>query len=1419
MSSNERELKFRITSDSSQTKSDVKGTTESVRVSVAELRAQLGKDFSRIVAEAANGVKEAQAIINRAVSGSVLSLKEQMAGVAALDKQRVAAQLGAFKEGERAVESLQAKRSAALLALHSQMEKTLLFDRGQIGKGTSYTDQIIAESKRAIIGFQQTAGATESALIRTEGALFNANREAASFSNRLKDVGTVAVPAALALAGLGFGLYELTQHFFKLVEASAKYGEEIFKASQKSSLAAETVSVLKVAAEEAHVPFDSLSRGFARFENNLVRASQDSKSQVAVAFRAIGFEGERLAEAIRHPDKAVREFIDIFNRLPPTAERDALAIRLLGRDAYNLIPAINQMKGGFAEAEERARSMGLVFSDDAAVRAHALEVATRDLGLAWEGLKVSFAAPVMEEVTFQVIRLTRAIRESRQEADGAAPGMLQWLEIGLDSARRLADLLGGVLVGALGAVQTVFSPLTAAVIVVGNSLSYVAQVLAYIFNPSQVEKIRATREEFNSMALAAIDMISTFKRAGGLFGGVFSGSPFKGNLQDELEFDREMERRRRELKNKTQIDNIEFESREEQRAQARREADERRALAIELQERQRQSRARIQILQQSAQQAQRIFQQQLEDEKRSYEEREISLREFVAAQKASAKELLDAQVKAFSEEVVEIQGSDLTGSEKATKLAEVFTKSVQARAAYHKTVEQANLEAEKKERESAEAHAHALLDIYDTRDKALMASIKAAGEGRIATAEATESALAAVERAGFDRREDALKAELVQAGRNLEERRKVEDQLSRFAAERAAFEEDALRRVQRAREADLESVRRYHDEINRLQQAGREAELQNARDLFDEYKSGVFTREQLERVRLEFERGALQEEHQINEEHLERRRYANVETERFNLGYLDSQRKFAAESLERAVKERGRVDDALKDAREAVASEAAKGAEADADYLNQLRARVKDAEAALRDAVAQAKAAQEEYRALSQKVGEQQDVLRKAEEKANAEEEAERDRHTKATGDLDKKREAMLVADGNRLALTRKEIIEAEFDLRKREEEARHKRQAAELTSERDFLAARQKILRQEAETLRGRGLLDEANAKYSEAESLAERIRSLNRQIEAEDVRHSNANARGDRERGRLLEREDPNSQRSLFGDTFKDSFDAYNKYLRDAGRNTNNFRATLFGLANAAGDVFHQMSEDAGNFLSIALEGFRELTAGIGDLVTNWVLLGEVGPNALRKLLASIIAHYAASWIIKAIDLTAEGFSNLAKASAAAAAGDFRAAALYKTAAVQDFISAAKYGAGGAIAAVIGRQVAGNSFASGGSGEGAGSGGGDDNQPNNRQFNYGGNNLATPASGDLSDGSRGGIGPMIAGLIERVEQAQKQNAVINAKLDSTLSRIQSLPAGDVVALGASDARGAVAAAVLEHSSENYEVARTLLEHQGFAR
>lgn len=120
-----------------------------------------------------------------------------------------------------------------------------------------------------------------------------------------------------------------------------------------------------------------------------------------------------------------------------------------------------------------------------------------------------------------------------------------------------------------------------------------------------------------------------------------------------------------------------------------------------------------------------------------------------------------------------------------------------------------------------------------------------------------------------------------------------------------------------------------------------------------------------------------------------------------------------------------------------------------------------------------------------------------------------------------------------------------------------------------------------------------------------------------------------------------------------------------------------------------------------AIGLDAMGSLAQGIGQMVQNWVLLGTAGPNAVRKMVAGVLAALAAQAAVEALMELARGFAALANPFMAWTAP-------------LHFKAAAMFGLVAAGSAIAGRLIAGNSFQSesGGAG-GSGGGGGSSSAP----------------------------------------------------------------------------------------------------------
>lgn len=127
-------------------------------------------------------------------------------------------------------------------------------------------------------------------------------------------------------------------------------------------------------------------------------------------------------------------------------------------------------------------------------------------------------------------------------------------------------------------------------------------------------------------------------------------------------------------------------------------------------------------------------------------------------------------------------------------------------------------------------------------------------------------------------------------------------------------------------------------------------------------------------------------------------------------------------------------------------------------------------------------------------------------------------------------------------------------------------------------------------------------------------------------------------------------------------------------------------FGLGGSFKDFSDQvltngpkMEEVLQSLGDIGASAFNSLAQGMGSMIESWVLMGDMGPKAMQKLVASVLAGVAAQSAVLAIFELAKGFAAL-WLNPAEAATHFKAAALFGVVAVG--------------AALAGRAVAGNAF-----------------------------------------------------------------------------------------------------------------------------
>lgn len=179
-------------------------------------------------------------------------------------------------------------------------------------------------------------------------------------------------------------------------------------------------------------------------------------------------------------------------------------------------------------------------------------------------------------------------------------------------------------------------------------------------------------------------------------------------------------------------------------------------------------------------------------------------------------------------------------------------------------------------------------------------------------------------------------------------------------------------------------------------------------------------------------------------------------------------------------------------------------------------------------------------------------------------------------------------------------------------------------------------------------------------------------------------------------------------------------------------------------------------------ALDTFAQ---GIGNIVQNLVLMGTAGPNAMRKLVASVLAGVAAQAAVLAVFELAKGFAALFFNPAEAKA---------------HFIAAALFGSIAVGAGLAGRAIAGDSFksetssATGGS-SGGGNGNGEELRYTTAFAGYGGNESP------------------LTGLIRQQNQTLERQIFVLGQVEETVNqfntKVTTMSPDHVVAMGAAGA------------------------------
>lgn len=264
-----------------------------------------------------------------------------------------------------------------------------------------------------------TTGAEQKATKLT-GLLRNISSASDSTLGKLDLLGTsggaslsaLTGPAGLVVAGIaaiGGAAVGLAKQLFDVTKAASDTGSAIFDMQQKTNLSAETLSILKVQAEQSSSSLDTAGNSVAKFNKNLVEAA-DGNKEFSAALKIFGIDAKT---AFQNPEAALLQFIKRFNELPDSARKNAAAQKLFNDRTGEMLPVLKSFGSDIDGLRERLTKLGLIWTQDGIVAADAFGDALTELEQTVEGLKKEIATGAMPAIKSAIGSTSDSLAENQ----------------------------------------------------------------------------------------------------------------------------------------------------------------------------------------------------------------------------------------------------------------------------------------------------------------------------------------------------------------------------------------------------------------------------------------------------------------------------------------------------------------------------------------------------------------------------------------------------------------------------------------------------------------------------------------------------------------------------------------------------------------------------------------------------------------------------------------------------------------------------------------------------------------------------------------------------------------------------------------------------------------------------------------------
>lgn len=219
-----------------------------------------------------------------------------------------------------------------------------------------------------------------------ESGLDSAETNARNFSGRFSKAMKVG---ATAVAAVGTASVVMGKKFTDSIKATAAYGDNVDKMSQKIGISAESYQKWDYVMQRAGTSVDTLKMGMKTLSKQA-----ESNSD---AFQKLGISQQEVASLSK--EELLEKTIKGLAEMEDGTERTTLATQLLGRAGADMGPLLNQGTDAIEEQMDMAEKYGMVMSDEAVKASATFEDSVTTMSMTLQGLRNRMMGEFLPAVT------------------------------------------------------------------------------------------------------------------------------------------------------------------------------------------------------------------------------------------------------------------------------------------------------------------------------------------------------------------------------------------------------------------------------------------------------------------------------------------------------------------------------------------------------------------------------------------------------------------------------------------------------------------------------------------------------------------------------------------------------------------------------------------------------------------------------------------------------------------------------------------------------------------------------------------------------------------------------------------------------------------------------------------------------------